>query len=129
MLAPKALALEFVEMGEHRAVFHVMPVDNKVVRGLLHIAVLLHIGTAVLGVFLVKAVLQVEVRLVYRLHHGIVDVGIRNADPAHQIAVLSEQLGKLRQQRLFLGIRDRLGGFRFGTRLRCGLHHGGKVVI
>ena len=129
MLVPKALALELVEMGEHGAVFHVMPVDHKVVGGLLHIAVLLHIRTAVVGVFLIKAVLQIEVRFVYRLHHRIVDIGIRNADPAYQVAVLSEQLGKLRQQRLFLGIRDGFNGFSFLIRLRCGLHHGGKVVI
>ena len=32
-------------------------IDDKIVGRLLHIAILLHIGTAIVGVFLIKAVL------------------------------------------------------------------------
>lgn len=39
-------------------------VNYKVVGRLLHIAILLHIRTAAIGVFLIKAVFQIEIRLV-----------------------------------------------------------------
>ena len=65
MLTPKVFALEFFKVGKHRTVGHMVSIDDKIVGRLLHIAILLHIGTAIVGVFLIKAVLQVEVRLIH----------------------------------------------------------------
>lgn len=64
VLFPKALVLEFHKTGEHRAVVHMMTVDDDIVAWQLHIAVFLNIRTAVVGVCLIKAVLQIEVRVV-----------------------------------------------------------------
>lgn len=47
MLAPKVFALEFFKVGKHRTVGHMVSVDHKIVGRLLHIAILLHIGTAI----------------------------------------------------------------------------------
>ena len=104
-------------------------VDNKVVGRLLHIAALLHIGAAVVGIFPVKAVLQVEVWLIHRLHHGMVDVSICNADSAHQITVLPVQFRKLRQNCLFLGVLNLFHRFRSGIVLRRSIHHGSQLNI
>ena len=104
-------------------------IDDKIVGRLLHIAILLHIGTAIVGVFLIKAVLQVEVRLIHRLHHGVVDVGICNADPAHQITVLLIKPGKLRQKHLFLGVWNLLRRFRCTIRLHRSFHKVSQIII
>lgn len=50
VLFPKALVLEFHKTGEHRAVVHMMTVDNDIVAWQFHIAVFLNIRTAVVGV-------------------------------------------------------------------------------
>ena len=57
MLAPKVFALEFFKVGKHRTVGHMVSIDDKIVGRLLHIAILLHIGATIVGVFLIKAVL------------------------------------------------------------------------
>ena len=64
VLFPKVLVLEFHKTGEHRAIVHMMTVDNDIVAWQLHIAVFLNIGTAIVGVRFIKAVLQIEVRVV-----------------------------------------------------------------
>ena len=106
-----------------------MSIDDKIVGRLLHIAILLHIGATIVGICLVKAVLQVEVRLIHRLHYGIIDVGICNADPAHQIAVLLIKLCKLRQKHLFLGVWNLLRRFRCTIRLHRSFHKVSKLII
>ena len=106
-----------------------MSIDDKIVGWLLHIAILLHIGATIVGVFLIKAVLQIEIRLIHRLHHGIIDVGICNADPAHQIAVLLIKLCKLRQKHLFLGIWNLLRRFRYSIRLCRSIHKVSQLAI
>lgn len=57
-------------------------VDNHIVARQLHITILLHIRTAIVAVFLVKAVLQIEVRIIRRVHYRVVDIGIFYANPA-----------------------------------------------
>ena len=61
-LEPPVLPGEQFKMG--RAVVHMMTVDNDIVAWQFHIAVFLNIRTAVVGVCLIKAVLQIEVRVV-----------------------------------------------------------------
>ena len=72
-------------------------VNYKVVGRLLHITILLHIRTTAVGIFLAKAVFQIEIRLVLRLHYGIIDIGILNPYPSYKVAVLSVQLGVFQQ--------------------------------
>ena len=74
-----------------------MTVNNQVVRRFIYITAFAHIGTAVIGVFLVKAVLQIEVRLLRRLHNGIVHLRIVNSYPPHNVAVLLIELCVLRE--------------------------------
>ena len=104
-------------------------VDHKIVGRLLHFAIFLHIGTAIVGICLVKAVLQIEVRLIHRLHYGIVDVSICNADPAHQITVLLIKPGKLRQEHLFLIVWNLLHRFHSGIRLRRSVYKFSQLAI
>ena len=67
-----------------------MPVDDVVV-ALSHHAVLVNIRNAVIAVLLLKAVLQIVVRIVRCPHDRIVDVRAVDGDPAHKIAVLIEK--------------------------------------
>ena len=121
VLLIKVLAFIFAEIGKHRPVVHVMPVDHAVV-GQRKVAVFLHIGHAVIAVLLVKAPFQIEIRLVHGLHHGIVDVRAGNGEPAHKVAVLllhRPVLFKCRQFRQRLGFLRCIGGCRFGFH-QCG---------
>ena len=57
---PLERILELFKVGKHRTVGHMVSIDDKIVGRLLHIAILLHIGTTIVGVFLIKAVLKLE---------------------------------------------------------------------
>ena len=98
---PKFFAFELFKVGKHCAILHMMTVNNQVVRRLIHITAFAHIGTAVIGVFLVKAVFQVEVQILRRLHNGIVDQRIVNSNPSHNIAVLLIEFCVLREHYRF----------------------------
>ena len=87
MLFIEVLAFKLAEVGKHRAVLHMVAVDHAVV-GQPQLAILLHIGYAVLAVRLVKSVLQIKVLVAGGLHDRIVDLGVLNADPPNKIAVL-----------------------------------------
>ena len=79
-----------------------MTVDHQIVRWFQNITVLLHIGATIRAVLSVKSTLQIVVRIINRLHNGIIDVRIFHANPTDQIIVLLIQLGKLRQDCLMV---------------------------
>ena len=121
VLLIKVLAFIFAEIGKHRPVVHVMPVDHAVV-GQRKVAVFLHIGHTVIAVLLVEAPFQIEIRLVHDLHHGIVNVRAGDGEPAYKVTVLllhRPVLFKRRQLRQRLGFQRRVGMGRFGFH-QCG---------
>lgn len=64
-----------------------MSVDYYII-GLFQVAVLLHIGYAIVAVRFVKGVLQIKIRIARRLHDRIIDIGAINRNPAHKVRVL-----------------------------------------
>lgn len=62
-------------------------VNHHIIR-LFQIAVLLHIGHAIIAVRLVKGVLQIKVGIARCLHDRVIDIGAINRNPAHKIRVL-----------------------------------------
>ena len=87
MLLVEILALILAQVREHGGVFHVMSVDYHII-GLFQIAVLLHIGYAIIAVRLVKGVLQIKVGITRCLHDRVIDIGAVNGNPAHKVRVL-----------------------------------------
>ena len=75
------------EVSEHSAVVHMVTVDNDVVAEPRRTA-LVDVGHAIVAVCLVKAVLQVVIRIIRRLHDGIVDARFVNGDPTDEVIVL-----------------------------------------
>ena len=61
---------------------------NHHIIGLLQIAILLHIGYAIVAVRLVKGVLQIKVGIARCLHDRVIDIGPVNGNPAHKVRVL-----------------------------------------
>lgn len=68
---------------------------NDDIAALIHRAGFVHIGNAVVAVSLFKAVFQVIIRAVYRLHDGIIQIRSVYGDPADKIIVERIQLGVL----------------------------------
>ena len=79
-----------------------MAIDNQVVGRSKRIAVCLHKGAAVVRVVLFKVVLQVVVGVCRCLHHGIVDAGALDLNPADYIRVFQIQVSA---GRLYQGFR------------------------
>mgnify|MGYP001721243521 CR=1 FL=1 len=75
-------------------------VDNDVVAEPRRTA-LVDVGHAIVAVCLVKAVLQVVIRVIRRLHDGIVDARFVNGDPTDEVIVLFKKsaISLLRQFR------------------------------
>ena len=69
-----------------------MAVDDQVIGWAKHIAICLHKGAAVVRVVLFKIMLQVIVGVCRCLHHGIVDTGALNLNPADHIGVFQIQV-------------------------------------
>ena len=123
MLLVEILAFKLAEVGKHGAVLHVVTVDHAVI-GQSQLAILLHIGDAVLTVRFVKSMLQIKVLVAGGLHDRIVDLGVLNADPADKIAILLID-------RRILVIGRQLRGRLIACRGVCsvlagGVLHGGK---
>lgn len=97
------------EITEHRAVEHMMTVDQIVVA--IGIAVRVHEQLAAFGIVAVKVLVQVFFRIVGRIHDRIVDDGVVDLQPAEEVMVLGVQLfivtGELLQfgMSLFIGVR------------------------
>ena len=73
MLPAEVSISVFAEVGKHRTVVHVMPINHKVVADPGHTG-LVNIGNAIVAVRFIKAALQIEVRLVRGLHNGVLCV-------------------------------------------------------
>ena len=96
------LALILAQVREHGAVFHVVSVNHHIIR-LFQIAVLLHIGHAIIAVRLVKGVLQIKVGIARCLHDRVIDIRIGDIQPSHRIAMLCGKPSDLFDQ-FFFGI-------------------------
>ena len=86
--------VEFGQTAEHRAVEHMMTVDQVVQT--VGIAVAVHEELAALGVVAVKVGVQIFVVIVLYIHDRIIDNGIVDLQPAEEVVVL-------RVQRLIVG--------------------------
>ena len=93
----EALAGVLEHMGEHVAVEHAVAVEGQHVGGLKYIAGLPDVNGAVLIVIFVEIPVQIVVLLILALHHGVVDVGAGDVDPANQILVHLVNACQLRQ--------------------------------
>ena len=99
---PEILAAVLGKVCKHRAVLHVVTVNDQIVGWAKRIAVCLHKGAAVVRVVLFKVVLQVIGGVCRCLHHGIVDAGALNLNPADHIRVFQIQVSA---GRLYQGFR------------------------
>ena len=73
---------EFVQGSEHASVAHVVAVDDRVIRRQLDVAVAVQERYAFKSVALVEITVQVEFRIVRRIHHGEIDRCAVDEDPA-----------------------------------------------
>ena len=90
MLTPEVHVRIIAELREHAAVIHMMTVYDDVVAD-AHDAGFVDIGDAVIAPCLFKAVLQVVVRVIRRLHDRIVDICPVNGDPPDKVLILLKQ--------------------------------------
>ena len=81
------LFLVLVQMAEHRAVEHVVAVNGHIVRGLEYIAGGPDIQASFVGIFVIEAGVQIIVRVLGGFHHGVVDIGALDGDPAYQVVI------------------------------------------
>lgn len=42
---------------------------------------LLHIGTAIVGIFFIKSTFEIEIWVIHRLHNGVVNIRIFHTNP------------------------------------------------
>ena len=119
MCLPEILAAVLGKVCKHRAVLHVVTVNNQVVGRSKRIAICLHKGAAVVRVVLFKVVLQVIVGVCRCLHHRIVDAGAFDLNPADHVRVFQIQVSA---GWLYRGLRCNF--------LLCVLFpYGGKVAV
>ena len=84
------------EVAEHRAVFHVVPVEDEIA---VFIAPKVHKRHTALTVCAIKAPAQVPLGFLRREHDRIVDLGSGNTQPADAVRVLCKQLRQVTQLR------------------------------
>ena len=102
MFLIEALGLVILQSPEHFAALNVMTVNNKVIAA-RKVAVFLNIRCTQVAVFLFKIALQIVVRLIRRLHHGIIEGCAGYGKPANHIRVFQKQLFVLCKDIIFLG--------------------------
>ena len=119
----KLLVLELYYILEHGAILHMVAIDRVIPAAKVRLAVGIQIDGAIHAVVPFK--IFVEVILVVRgLDDGIIDFGIRYADPADGVRVGLPNWGKVNRgdiRCLGLGFRLFLCFRRFGLRLLCRL--------
>ena len=94
-----------------------MAVQHQIV-GNADIAVFLHIRHPIAAVRFIKSVLQIEIGVILSLHDGVINPGVGNGNPAHQVAVLGVHIRILFKGREFFRLLDRVIG-----KLQCGQLH------
>ena len=77
----KSAVLKIMKGREHRAVFHVMPVEHRDAVGKILFIAELRINRAGIAVRLLKIVVDIEVIVVIALQNGVIDIGVRDLDP------------------------------------------------
>lgn len=82
-----------------------MTVNNKVIAA-CKVAVFLNIRRSQVAIFFIKVTLQIVVRLIRRLHHGVIDGCACNGKPADHIRVFQKQFAVLRKDIFFLSQGD-----------------------
>lgn len=86
------LLFVLLQAAEHGAVPHPMAVNGDVIRGLVDIALLPGVDTAMVVVVPVKVPVKVIIGIIRGLHDGVIDLGSFDLDPAHGVGVLAEHL-------------------------------------
>ena len=97
----EALGLVILQSPEHFAALNVMTVNNKVIAA-RKVAVFLNIRCTQVAVFLFKIALQIVVRLIRCLHHGIIEGRAGYGKPADHIRVFQIQFSVFREDIFFL---------------------------
>ena len=64
-----------------------MAINGDIVRRRKHIAAFPGVQRAGIKIILIEIPVQVKIFFIGRLHDGIIDVGIRNGDPAHKVVI------------------------------------------
>ena len=100
-----------------------MAVDGHGVAGLIHVALFPGVQAAPVAVVPVEIPLQVVVGLVRGLHHGVIDFGAFDFEPAHHIAVQRVDLRIAGNHGRLRGLGGGLRGG-FGSGLRSGFGSG-----